>query len=663
MSPTVDLQPTASRTMPNLRSRHDQSLWPPALDHPDESVEEKARRAALDHEARLTSERIDKDLSLEQSKIKKNSTVKILLLGQSESGKSTTLRNFQLSLAPRAFQADAESWRTVIHLNLLISVNYLLDILKSSLRSDSVPELLMPYPTNSTPSKQLIEREKAQLRCLDGTLGYPSSSALGSGRSSSSYSTELRRLMLSLMPLKSIETTLRQRLGAEQPPQHKSGPSSTSLAREAITNRTRALTPISFSAYKPPTEPFVRPASAQSHSSGSSGSIRSRVLGLRRHSISSSATSTTSSIYTPAPVDFSNAYGICEPSSSAMTREGRLARRSSKLHSLVDSFAVKVRGSTGWKRRARIPDYDGNRALPGRSADSEHISPRSSFDEMSEQDKRELLAARQIIQVFGEDIDRLWRHDDVQSLLKRLDIRLEGQSGFFLNDIMRVTAHDYVPTTADILRARLSTTGVEEHKLVLESGPEAGKEWTIYDVGGFRSQRAAWAPFFDSMNAIIFLAPISSFDEWLLEDPSVNRLEDTFHLWRTICANRLLSSVEFILFLNKYDVLRAKLKNGARFSDYVVNYNDDGGKLNDADSISKYMLATFNAAHKQMSPKPRKLRAYLTSVIVSLAIAFAEEKKLKDLLLCLQDSRATSKVVHHISEQVLIGHLSGVSVL
>lgn len=35
---------------------------------------------------------------------------------------------------------------------------------------------------------------------------------------------------------------------------------------------------------------------------------------------------------------------------------------------------------------------------------------------------------------------------------------------------------------------------------------------------------AAWVPFFDNMNAIIFLAPISAFDEVLAEDPSVNRL-------------------------------------------------------------------------------------------------------------------------------------------
>lgn len=63
--------------------------------------------------------------------------------------------------------------------------------------------------------------------------------------------------------------------------------------------------------------------------------------------------------------------------------------------------------------------------------------------------------------------------------------------------------------------------------------------------------------------------------------------EDSVHLWREICANKLLASVEFILFLNKYDALRSKLRTGIRFADYVVNYNDDDGRKNDADSISR----------------------------------------------------------------------------
>ena len=53
------------------------------------------------------------------------------------------------------------------------------------------------------------------------------------------------------------------------------------------------------------------------------------------------------------------------------------------------------------------------------------------------------------------------------------------------------------------------------------------------------------------MNAIIFLAPISCFDEKLAEDRRVNRLEDSFLLWKAVCGNKLLSKTQLILFLNK----------------------------------------------------------------------------------------------------------------
>lgn len=39
-----------------------------------------------------------------------------------------------------------------------------------------------------------------------------------------------------------------------------------------------------------------------------------------------------------------------------------------------------------------------------------------------------------------------------------------------------------------------------------------------------------------------------------------------------ICANRILASVELILFLNKLDILDAKLKSGIQFNHYVKSY-------------------------------------------------------------------------------------------
>ena len=39
--------------------------------------------------------------------------------------------------------------------------------------------------------------------------------------------------------------------------------------------------------------------------------------------------------------------------------------------------------------------------------------------------------------------------------------------------------------------------GVVEHTFSIPSGSNRGVEWRIYDVGGARNQRQAWAPYFE----------------------------------------------------------------------------------------------------------------------------------------------------------------------
>ena len=122
-------------------------------------------------------------------------------------------------------------------------------------------------------------------------------------------------------------------------------------------------------------------------------------------------------------------------------------------------------------------------------------------------------------------------------------------------------------------RVRISPRPYHCHATELPGvGRFTGTEWQIYDVGGSRSSRASWAPFFDDMDAIIFLAPISVFDERLLEDGSVNRLQDSYELWKQVTANKVLANTQIILFLNKYDLLVKKLKRGVKVRDYISSY-------------------------------------------------------------------------------------------
>jgi hypothetical protein len=114
--------------------------------------------------------------------------------GQSEAGKSTLLKNFQLHFAPKAFHAEAEAWRAVIHLNLVRAVNYILEILQVS---------------GSTVST-----------VASSSLSYRSTSSLSTVSSGSRQANadSLRGLKIRLSPLRQVELILHRRICVDSAP-------------------------------------------------------------------------------------------------------------------------------------------------------------------------------------------------------------------------------------------------------------------------------------------------------------------------------------------------------------------------------------------------------------------------------------------------------------
>jgi len=222
-------------------------------------------------------------------------------------------------------------------------------------------------------------------------------------------------------------------------------------------------------------------------------------------------------------------------------------------------------------------------------------------------------------------------------------VRPQDQGGFYLNDLRRVAAEKYIPTNDDVLRARLKTVGVTEFRFDLNKSEVLGKfgpgvslsaGWHVYDVGGHRSMRAAWVPFFDDMNAIIFLAPISCFDQVLAEDPNVNRLADSIQLWTSIVSNKLLADTPIVLFLNKCDLLKAKIEAGSHFAKHIVSYAD---RPNTFEGCSNYLRKKFAGVHKDKSPKPRPFHCHFTSVTDS----------------------TTTEILKHVQDDVVLQNLRG----
>ncbi|ELW49657.1 Guanine nucleotide-binding protein G(z) subunit alpha [Tupaia chinensis] len=109
---------------------------------------------------------------------------------------------------------------------------------------------------------------------------------------------------------------------------------------------------------------------------------------------------------------------------------------------------------------------------------------------------------------------RLWADPGAQACFGRSsEYHLEDNAAYYLNDLERIAAPDYVPTVEDILRSRDMTTGIVENKFTF-------KELTfkMVDVGGQRSERKKWIHCFEGVTAIIFCVELSGYDLKLYED-------------------------------------------------------------------------------------------------------------------------------------------------
>ncbi|KAF6760106.1 guanine nucleotide binding protein, alpha subunit [Ephemerocybe angulata] len=435
------------------RHKHDSSLDPLSLaiaPPPNETPEERAKRLREEEEAVEVSRRIDAELKLAKVALKKRKdAVQVLVLGQSMSGKSTTIKNFQMQYAQKAWAEERASWKAVVLLNLVRSVNTVIDIITGTMEG---VDLL-----SSDPSSQLTPLNETH-RNLSRRLGV----------------------------LRQIERDLRLLLG--------------SGADE--------------------TEP-----------EGGDGGPQ----------------------FTPK----------------------------------VQEFCVQ--SSSGWKgilSRVRGPST-------GKENDVQRV-------------------AFQVISSCRDDILRIWNDPGTQSVLKNRQAHLEDTPGFFLNDINRILSPGYEPSDQDIVRARLRTTGVQEYQFTLDRGNHAPVDWIIYDVAGVRTSRAAWIPYFKEITALIFIAPLSSFDEKLAEDPRINRLEDTFSLWKTVCSNKLLAKVQIILFMNKTDILRKKLESGIKVKHYIQEFRD---KENDYETVSNWFKKLFKRLYLANTTPSREFVSHFTSVI------------------------------------------------
>uniref|UniRef100_A0A914WTP8 Uncharacterized protein n=1 Tax=Plectus sambesii TaxID=2011161 RepID=A0A914WTP8_9BILA len=151
----------------------------------------------------------------------------------------------------------------------------------------------------------------------------------------------------------------------------------------------------------------------------------------------------------------------------------------------------------------------------------------------------------------------LWADKAIQEVFRRRnEYHLPDCTKYFLDDLDRIAAEDFVPNNQDVLFTRVQTSGVIETKFKAKQ-----TMFRVYDVGGQRSERRKWIHCFDNVNAVIFICAISEFDQKLKENNETNRLLESLALFRQICNNEYFATgCSMILFLNKKDLFAEKIK-------------------------------------------------------------------------------------------------------
>ncbi|EFP77948.1 guanine nucleotide-binding protein subunit alpha [Puccinia graminis f. sp. tritici] len=153
-------------------------------------------------------------------------------------------------------------------------------------------------------------------------------------------------------------------------------------------------------------------------------------------------------------------------------------------------------------------------------------------------------------------IRQLWQDPGVRKCFERSrEYQLNDSAAYYFDSIDRIGQRNYVPDDQDVLRSRVKTTGITETVFVIGE-----LKYRMFDVGGQRSERKKWIHCFENVTAIVFLVALSEYDQMLYEDDSVNRMQEALNLFDSICNSRWFIKTSIILFLNKIDLFKQKVR-------------------------------------------------------------------------------------------------------
>ncbi|EPZ35348.1 G-alpha-domain-containing protein [Rozella allomycis CSF55] len=168
------------------------------------------------------------------------------------------------------------------------------------------------------------------------------------------------------------------------------------------------------------------------------------------------------------------------------------------------------------------------------------------------------------------------------------------RSNAWLKDenIERVLSEDYNVEESDILYSRYATQDISEHKFKMNNDIIMN----VIDVSGAKTSRNKWLSLFSNVDAVIFVASLSSYAQFMEEDPTIRRIHDALDLFESMVNNQFLRDRHFILFLNKTDIFEMLLPT-LSLKSVFEDYNSVQG-ISELEAAKKFMRKKFLKCNK-----------------------------------------------------------------
>ncbi|KAL2916669.1 hypothetical protein HK105_203783 [Polyrhizophydium stewartii] len=229
-------------------------------------------------------------------------------------------------------------------------------------------------------------------------------------------------------------------------------------------------------------------------------------------------------------------------------------------------------------------------------------------------------------------IETIWADENIRSILPLppdSKVFIQDTAAYFLSKVRAIGQSDHVLTDEDILNIRLPTTQITETVFVIEQ-----YHFHIYDVAGQQKHRKHWIPFFDSVNQILFFISLASYDQFLVEDPTINRMHDALGLFGEICNHPLLKHIPITLFMNKMDLFETKLQTSQ-----IKRFFPDFNKENNLKYGARYFEKKFRAQYDTAEVEPENAKLIYCH------------------LTCCTDTKAMGVIISNVLQSMLVKSL------